>query len=82
MAVKALESLKADGNDPTAVLEAATLKGWRGLFPVNTSAPPVVLPIKKRCAYCERLATSTPNRTPACDLHFRNAMDHDPVKAA
>jgi hypothetical protein len=41
LAVGTLEKLRADGQDPTAVLEAATLKGWRGLFPVAEGQKPV-----------------------------------------
>lgn len=39
-------------------------------------------PAKKQCSYCDKPATSSPNRTPACDEHFRAAMDHEPVRAA
>lgn len=35
LAISELEKLKASGSDPTAVLNQSTLKGWRGLFPVN-----------------------------------------------
>lgn len=35
IALKKLERLKAEGHDPSAVLENAALRGWRGLF-----APP------------------------------------------
>lgn len=34
LALRDLESLRDQGNDPRAVLEAAVVKGWRGLFPV------------------------------------------------
>ncbi len=30
-----LEKLRASGNDPTEVLDHATMQGWRGLWPVN-----------------------------------------------
>lgn len=36
-------------------------------------------PGKKLCAYCIKVATGSPNGTWACDDHFRNAMDHDPI---
>lgn len=44
LAVRDLTRLRDQGQDPTAVLEAATLKGWRGLFAVTqgTIAPPKV----------------------------------------
>lgn len=35
LALKELTSLRDEGQDPRAVLEAATLKGWRGLFAVS-----------------------------------------------
>jgi hypothetical protein len=35
LAVKELESLRLQGNDPGQVLNQSTLKGWRGLFAVN-----------------------------------------------
>jgi hypothetical protein len=37
LALRDLEKLRDDGNDPRAVLEAATVKGWRGLFPVKSA---------------------------------------------
>lgn len=40
LALKELDRLRADGNDPRTVLEQATLKGWRGLFPVNGGSGP------------------------------------------
>lgn len=41
LAVADLERLKADGQDPAAVLDQATKRGWRGLFPLANggSAP-------------------------------------------
>jgi uncharacterized protein YdaU (DUF1376 family) len=35
LAISELEKLRASGNDPTAVLNQSTMKGWRGLFAVN-----------------------------------------------
>jgi uncharacterized protein YdaU (DUF1376 family) len=35
LALRDLEKLRDEGNDPRAVLEAAVVKGWRGLFPVK-----------------------------------------------
>lgn len=35
LAVRTLTKLRADGNDPAAVLEQSVLNGWKGLFPVN-----------------------------------------------
>jgi hypothetical protein len=37
LAIKELEKLRADGQDPVAVLEQSTLRGWRGLFPIAGS---------------------------------------------
>jgi hypothetical protein len=34
LALRDLQKLRDEGNDPRAVLEAAVVKGWRGLFPV------------------------------------------------
>lgn len=39
LAVKELAKLKDRGQDPRAVLEQSTLRGWRGLFEVKTSVP-------------------------------------------
>jgi hypothetical protein len=36
-------------------------------------------PGKKLCSYCDRVATSSPNRTWACDEHMMSAMHHEPV---
>jgi hypothetical protein len=44
LALRELERLKGQGQDPCAVLEQSTLRGWRGLFPlakVNGSDPDV-----------------------------------------
>ena len=38
LAIKQLEELRGDGQDPRAVLEMATLKGWRGLYSVKRIA--------------------------------------------
>jgi uncharacterized protein YdaU (DUF1376 family) len=40
LALRELERLKGQGHDPAAVLENATMRGWRGLFPpANGGAP-------------------------------------------
>jgi hypothetical protein len=39
LALRDLEKLRDEGNDPRAVLEAAVVKGWRGLFPVKSDQP-------------------------------------------
>jgi uncharacterized protein YdaU (DUF1376 family) len=41
LALKELEKLKNEGQDPRTVLEMATVKGWRGLFPVKADQPNV-----------------------------------------
>jgi len=41
LALRDLERLKNEGNDPRTVLETATVKGWRGLFPVKSQTQPV-----------------------------------------
>lgn len=38
LALRDLARLRDEGQDPRAVLEAATLKGWRGLFPIKANA--------------------------------------------
>lgn len=44
LAVGELDKLRAAGNNPSAVLNQSTLRGWTGLFPVNDrdtrQAPP------------------------------------------
>lgn len=40
LALNELEKLRGDGCDPRAVLEAATVKGWRGLYPVKPNGQP------------------------------------------
>ena len=35
LAIRELEKLRADGHDPRAVLEQSTVRGYRGLFPVD-----------------------------------------------
>lgn len=82
LALADLERLKASGQDPTTVLDNATKRGWRGLFAAEVVAKPVPVEGKKKCSYCDRPATASPNRTPACDEHFTAAMHHEPVKAA
>jgi hypothetical protein len=41
LALRDLERLRDEGNDPRAVLEAAVVKGWRGLFPVKDGRPQI-----------------------------------------
>lgn len=38
LALQSLERLKGEGHDPAAVLENATVRGWRGLFPPPKAA--------------------------------------------
>jgi hypothetical protein len=45
-------------------------------IPTQSNAPE-----KKKCSYCDRPATSSPNRTPACDEHFNDAMYHKKLSA-
>lgn len=40
LAVATLERLKAEGQDPAAVLDQSTLKSWQGLFAVKQDAQP------------------------------------------
>lgn len=40
LAVSELEKLRAAGNDPRAVLEQSTLRGWQGLFEIKGGFPP------------------------------------------
>jgi hypothetical protein len=35
LAIRRLEKLRSEGHDPTAVIEAAVLHGWSGLFPLK-----------------------------------------------
>lgn len=35
IAISQLETLKAQGNDPKAVLEQSIMRGWKGLFPLK-----------------------------------------------
>lgn len=35
LAINTLDRLRADGNDPAAVLDQSTLNSWQGLFPVS-----------------------------------------------
>jgi DNA-binding MarR family transcriptional regulator len=37
--VRTLEKLRANGQDPAAVLEQSIARGWRGLFPVKPETP-------------------------------------------
>lgn len=37
LAVRELEKLKSEGNDPRAVLEQSTMNSWQGLFPVKSA---------------------------------------------
>lgn len=38
LAVAKLDELRAQGNDPKAVLDQSTLRSWRGLFPLKTQS--------------------------------------------
>lgn len=35
LAIGTLEKLRAEGNDPGAVLDQSTLNSWQGLFPIR-----------------------------------------------
>lgn len=39
LSLRELTKMKADGYDPTAVIENAILKGWQGLYPPKDDAP-------------------------------------------
>jgi hypothetical protein len=40
MAIRTLEKLRHEGNDPTDVIEASMVSGWTGLFPVKKGKGP------------------------------------------
>lgn len=85
IAIRDLEKLKAEGNDPREVLEAATLKGWRGLFPIKQVAPVVKIQAAKTCAYCDGTPLGTVNGYRYCrdDTHYQAAMSNvRPAKSA
>lgn len=42
LALGELSALRDAGNDPTAVLERATVKGWKSLYPVKSEQPQAV----------------------------------------
>ena len=68
LAVTTLDELRAQGNDPRAVLEQSTLRSWRGLFPIknqSTSAP--ARPTKfDPVAYVNRNRPTTYERSDSC----------------
>lgn len=73
LALRDLDKLRGMGQDPNAVLEQATTRGWRGLFAVKEGdmqnvqvkkAPPNL------CAYCQ-----SPNVTGSCN-GYRHCQEH------
>jgi hypothetical protein len=86
LALRDLEKLKESGNDPRAVLEAATMKGWRGLFPLKAENQVVpMIPQAKPCAYCSAPSQGSVNGFRYCgdQIHFQMAMDNErPARSA
>lgn len=75
-----LARLRQYGQDPRAVLEQATARGWRGLFAVKQDqiAQSVQPPSARKCDYCTRDSSGSVGGIWHCDAHSLDAMDRKP----
>jgi hypothetical protein len=75
-----LERLKSQGYDPKAVLDQATVKGWKFPYPLKEGMP-ATEPAGKICDYCSAVSTGQVNGRRACEEHWQMAMDNvSPLK--
>lgn len=58
LAVNQLDKLRKSGYEPALILENATLRGWRGLFPVKEAQEAAIASLVQVCAKCARPANS------------------------
>jgi len=77
LAVKSLDKLRSAGNDPAAVLDQSTERGWRGLFelkkPVDSRGQTVAEPPSIVCQDCgKRTYTWTGHRCDPCWKTYMN----------
>lgn len=71
IAIGELDKLRQQGQDPAAILEQATLKGWRGIFPLPQAVATQPQPVGSRpsivCVTCnQRAFTWTGDRCDPC----------------
>lgn len=79
MLVAELERLKSLGNNPVAVIDQSTLKGWTSFYPLKVEVAAMKAePIAKLCDYCAKVATGMVNGRRACDVDWDRAMGNEP----
>jgi hypothetical protein len=75
LALAELERLKSQGYAPAAVLDQATVKGWKFPYPLKEGLP-ATEPAGKLCDYCTKVSSGNVNGRRACDEHWSLAMDN------
>jgi hypothetical protein len=82
LSIRKLARLRAEGQDPRAVLEQSIERGWRGLFPVKRddgTVAPVMSSVARMCAYCGNPASGgMTSGIWHCHEHFDDAMAQKP----
>lgn len=80
LALTELTRLKSQGYDPAAVLDQATVKGWKFPYPLKDGMP-AAEPVAVLCDYCTKTAAGNVNGRRACSEHWDMAMDNiSPIK--
>lgn len=75
LAIGDLEKLRAEGQDPGAILDMAIKRGWRGLFPVKREVVAEDVVAAKHCRYCSEPAIASVNGIDHCRAHSDEAYD-------
>jgi hypothetical protein len=75
LALAELERLKSQGYAPAAVLDQATVKGWKFPYPLKEGLP-ATEPAGKLCDYCTKVSVGNVNGRRSCDEHWNLAMDN------
>ena len=77
LAIADLEKLRSAGQDPAAVLDQATKRGWRGIFPLAAASGERgngAGPKPRVCAYCGERSNGNANGYEHCPKHQKNAI--------
>lgn len=69
--IETLTKLKGQGQDAARVLDEATKRGWRALYPLNDVSPSSA---RKVCAYCGEPAFGSANGYQHCGAHQQKAL--------
>lgn len=64
LALRELDELRKQGQDPNAVLDQSTMHSWAGLFPLRSKAPQQTQPVETAAPWAEFRACIRDNRMP------------------